>query len=193
MTDQKTINRTDVKYQHESSFERRLEDFLKNKNIKYLREHILPGCVHIAQLYVDFYLPEHKVVIELDGPHHFIDKVKYINNEVSITDLKVVNARDISKNKYMFDNKIHLLRISHSFIKQKKQHFTDIIIKFLTMIQNKPGSTIMWFVGDDYCGCGSLKQLELVIAFTDQKLTDLIEISHNCKMPLILVDSNLYT
>lgn len=199
--DNKNVSNCTNVHQYESSYERRVETYLKSKNIKYLREHKFPGCTYTAQLYVDFYLPEYNVVIEIDGQHHFKDKIKYrrpsVSGGISITDLKLVNSRDASKNEYMLEKKIHLLRISHTIFEHhttsKKISVTDIINKFLLFTQiPKNIISIMWFVGDDYCMSDSLKKLELTVAFIDQSSQDLLEMSHHNRNHLILVDSSLY-
>lgn len=200
----------DLDINYNSSIEKRIMAFLDTQGIKYHREHQFQGCVHKAQLYIDFYLPELNAVIETDGPHHFIDKVSYNKHgdnqeKINITDLKVVNDRDKSKNDYLIKNKIHFLRISYNHVfhgtRKHKAKFSDHVERCLslflkcilqnTMINNDNKDnntlkTIKWFVGEEYIELKYLNYLDPLLYFLQSSVDELLKISDRV---LILIDN----
>lgn len=199
-----------------SSLERRLESWLLQNNIKYIREHELQGCIHIGQLYVDFYLPQYNIAIELDGQHHFMDKVVYGHltevafdekdaktvtpTQTTVTELSLVVARDKSKNDYMIHNKIHLLRIAYTHMDKEYSKKGDTglpyekyVAKFIRCSivaskNNKGSHSLKWFIGDEYSSCKSLSSIDLYLSFAQDSEDDLLTISDNGKLPLVLIE-----
>ena len=91
--------------------------FLENNYIFYEREKTFNDLVNItgAHLRFDFYLPDHNLCIEFDGPQHFmyIKDFHGDNEELGRRKLKAQQDRDKLKDRYCFKNKIELLRISY--------------------------------------------------------------------------------
>ena len=56
---------------NESKIEKEIATFLTENNIKFVREHTEPWLKYKHKLFIDFYLPEKKIVIECQGIQHF--------------------------------------------------------------------------------------------------------------------------
>ena len=86
---------------------------LDNQNILYYHNHNLHGCINPEtnkKLFVDFYLPKIKVVIEYDGKQHY----QYSNSGWNTYDNYLINhKRDQYKNNYCKNNGIGLIRIPY--------------------------------------------------------------------------------
>jgi very-short-patch-repair endonuclease len=96
-----------------SKGEIKIENFLKENNIKYETQKTFDGCKFIRKLKFDFYLPKYNLCIEFDGQQHFNSYERYGG-------IKGFNKRklyDSIKNKFCLDNNINLLRISYTQIK----------------------------------------------------------------------------
>ena len=90
-----------------SKGEKRVAEFLDDKNIYYIIEHKFPNCKNIRELPFDFFLPNNNICIEYDGNIHYKDK--YNNPK----EFKKVQKRDKIKTKYCKDNGIKLIRIPY--------------------------------------------------------------------------------
>jgi hypothetical protein len=93
-------------YCNESLSEKKINNYLKEKKIKVVRQKKFDGCLDIRQLPFDFYLPDLNTCIEYDGEHHF--KEVWGNNE----EFLIIKKHDNIKNKYCIDNNIKLYRIT---------------------------------------------------------------------------------
>lgn len=89
----------------ESVGEMKIRMFLEDNNINFIKEKTFKDCVDKKRLPFDFYLPEHNLIIEFDGQHHFYD--------VGFGDYETTKKHDEIKNKYCKDNNINLLRIPY--------------------------------------------------------------------------------
>lgn len=73
--------------------------------IKYELRFTLPGMIYKRQLYFDIYLPDFKIILEIDGEHHFRPvsgwKSDYILNR----------QKDIFKMQYAHRNQLRVIRI----------------------------------------------------------------------------------
>ncbi len=104
-----------------------IENFLKNINIEYKKEHTFKDCKAIKLLRFDVYVNKN-FLIEYDGGQHF-----FVSNHFG--GQTAYNKRidhDIIKTKYCITNKIPLLRISYN-------HFKDIsslITKFIESLKS---------------------------------------------------------
>ena len=67
------FNTNDLKYQSMSLGERKIFDFLNNKNIKFISEKTFPDCRDKALLRFDFYLIDYNCIIEFDGIQHDLE------------------------------------------------------------------------------------------------------------------------
>lgn len=93
--------------------EDRVEQFLKNHNIKYKREYRFKDCVRVQRpLPFDFYIPTLNTLIEFDGVQHF-QRIGRFGDKDNFTELKL---NDEFKNNYCRDHGITLIRISYKDI-----------------------------------------------------------------------------
>ena len=86
-------------------------DFLRTYPVKFTRQKIL--CRYIA----DFYCPQAKLVIELDGSQHYED------NEIE---------KDSERTKYLEQYGLKVIRIPNNEVKQNFQsvcEYIDIVVK----------------------------------------------------------------
>lgn len=90
-----------------SKGERKVEQYLKNNNMKYHKQHTFEDCKDISYLPFDFYLPDHNMCIEYDGEQH----VRPAFGEKSF--YKTI-LHDGMKNNYCKWNNINLIRIPHT-------------------------------------------------------------------------------
>lgn len=88
----------------QSKYEKQIEQFLIENNIKYECEFTFVDCINNKgnELPFDFYLVDYNLLIEYDGEHHFR---KIWDN------FEVIQLHDKIKNEYCKNNKINLLRI----------------------------------------------------------------------------------
>jgi hypothetical protein len=93
----------------ESKGEKIIDEYLKNKNFVYNREHRFKDCKYKKCLAFDFYLPKQNICIEYDGEQHF-KSVKYWGGEKNFDIIKI---RDNIKFEYCKNKNIKLIRISH--------------------------------------------------------------------------------
>ena len=92
-----------------SNGEIKIENILKNKNIKYKTQVVFDGCKYKRSLPFDFYLYEKNVCIEYDGKQHY-SPVEYFGGK-EVFNRQVI--RDCIKDNYCIDNSIKLFRIRY--------------------------------------------------------------------------------
>lgn len=85
----------------------RVENYLKNKEIKYEYEKRFNECKDHFELSFDFYLLEYNACIEFDGELHYYPIRRFGGQKK----LKMQRRHDHIKTKFCKDNKINLLRI----------------------------------------------------------------------------------
>ena len=93
-----------------SSGEMKVIKFLNQNRVKFIREYYDKTLFNPKTgrlLYLDFYLPEHRVAIEFDGIQHH--KPVYGYNQ-----LNKAKELDQIKNIWCWKNRIHLLRIKYT-------------------------------------------------------------------------------
>lgn len=86
-----------------------IREFLRNKGIPFVMEHKYPDCRYKKPLAFDFYLPEINMCIEFDGIQHF-EPIEIFGG---VEMFKLQIKKDMIKNIYCLDEKIHLLRIKY--------------------------------------------------------------------------------
>lgn len=89
--------------------EKEIMDILEENGINYIRELYVEGLYNPntqKPLFFDFYLPDYRVVIEFDGPHHF--KPVYGENK-----LWQQCTKDRIKNEFCQRQKVKMLRIPY--------------------------------------------------------------------------------
>ena len=93
----------------ESLGERIISNYLKSKNIEFIRQKKFKDCVYLTYLPFDFYLPELNILIEYDGIQHF-QPMKMFGGE---EEFNKVQIKDKIKSKFCVDYGIKLIRISY--------------------------------------------------------------------------------
>ena len=93
-------------YCKESHGERKINIYLKNKNIKYFREYKFVNLKDINQLSYDFYLPEKNLLIEYQGEQHY-------KNSFGEQNLQIQQKHDLLKSEYAKNNNLKLLTIPY--------------------------------------------------------------------------------
>lgn len=91
--------------QSESVGEMKIRMFLESKSINFIQEKRFEDCVDKKCLPFDFYLPEHNLIIEFDGQHHFYDG--------GFKNYESTKRHDEIKNEYCKLHNIKLLRIPY--------------------------------------------------------------------------------
>ena len=89
----------------ESTGEKIIREFLENHKINFEQEKRFDDCRDKKPLPFDFYLPDHNLIVEFDGQHHYED-VTYSNHEITVVHDKI-------KNDYCQSHNITLLRIPY--------------------------------------------------------------------------------
>lgn len=100
-----------------SSFEMKTQNWLRENNINFIREHSFKGFKNNNNkycYYFDFYLPDYNICIECDGQQHYspVNFGGVSQKEAEINFQKTIN-NDKIKNQYCKDNNIKLLRIPY--------------------------------------------------------------------------------
>lgn len=87
------------------------------------------------KLRYDFYLPEHNLLIELDGEHHR-KIIRYSDDEeINIKRLKSTQYRDKLKDSYAIDKGIHLLRIKYNYTNRDIKLWKQLILDKINEIK----------------------------------------------------------
>ena len=90
------------------------KEYLQNHNIKYNYDYKFDDCANKKQLKFDFYLPDYKICVELDGEHHYMPvRFKGISEERALERHLYTKTLDIIKNNYCIEQKINLIRIPY--------------------------------------------------------------------------------
>jgi len=98
---------------NQSKGEIMIENFLKEKNINYIKQKKFNDCVYKNKLVFDFYLPDYKTCIEFNGIQHY-----YSLDIFGGEDALVLNRiRDDIKRNFCSENELKLI-----IIKQDKKH-----------------------------------------------------------------------
>jgi len=115
----------------QSNIEGMAQNYLQSKNICFIREYTYTDCKNKAVLPFDFYLPDYKVLIEVDGIGHY-KPTKFNGNEsIAQPTYEATVHNDNIKNKYCETNNIPLLRIPYwSF---DTLEYQQLINKFLSI------------------------------------------------------------
>jgi very-short-patch-repair endonuclease len=93
-----------------SKGETKIENYLNEKKIEYIKEYKFEDCKNIEKLKFDFYLPRLNICIEYDGVQHF-KPIKIFGGEKYFNYLK---KNDNIKNKYCKSKNINIIRIDYT-------------------------------------------------------------------------------
>lgn len=110
----------------QSKGEQKIENYLKNNTINYIRQHKFDNCKHKQVLFFDFAIFENnnlQCLIEFDGIQHF-KPIEYFGG---LKEFKENKKRDEVKNNYCMENNIKLLRIPYNNINK----VDEILNRFL--------------------------------------------------------------
>lgn len=96
--------------------EMKIENYLTNNNIKYVTQYTFDACKNKRLLKYDFYLPDYNLCIEYDGIQH-TKPVKKFGGKKGFMNQKI---NDGIKDKFCYDNKIGIIRITYNECYKKK-------------------------------------------------------------------------
>lgn len=112
-----------------------IANYLSDRRINFEQEKIFTDCYNPVTgrlLRFDFYLPDHRMLIEFDGKQHFIpesfgtDKTKATMTK----NLEVIKFRDLVKTGYAQNNDIKLVRISYKEIDKISDILNSVITDY---------------------------------------------------------------
>ena len=118
-----------------SKGEKRITSYLVANNIKYIPQYTFEGCIgKKKKLPFDFYLPDYNLCVEFDGLQHSDNKHFHFNSNGKVENekYKITVENDTKKNIYCMENKIGLLRIKYTDMK----NIETILINELTAYGN---------------------------------------------------------
>ena len=136
-------NKTGCPTCNESKLEKTCRVILQKHGIVYEHQWEFLDCKHIQCLPFDFYLPQIRILIEVDGKQHFV--IVNFNGNHDPNRLVNIQRNDNIKNEYTRKNNIHLLRISYS----EKERLEEHIINFIHEVKNSP-TRVERFIGKEY-------------------------------------------
>ena len=95
--------------------EEKIKLYLKENNVSFTQQKTFKDCKYKALLKFDFYLPDHRALIEFDGEQHF-KPVQFagISLKKAEDNFKEQLIKDAIKDKYCEDNNIELIRIQYT-------------------------------------------------------------------------------
>lgn len=107
-----------------SKGELKIQEILRNLNIKFITQYRFSECKNIKALPFDFYLPQYHYCIEYDGEHHFQIKEHFGGKE----SFQYRQHNDEIKNQYCKDNNIKLIRIPYwDYDKLNEEYLLSLI------------------------------------------------------------------
>ena len=108
-----------------SKGETRIENYLTDNSIEYIKQYCFDDCIYKRRLKFDFYLPDYNICIEYDGVQHF-EPQEHFGGIDTYEDLVI---KDNIKNKYCQKNNIKLIRIDY----MNFENIENILIKELNL------------------------------------------------------------
>lgn len=96
--------------------ELKVQKFLQDNNIEFVREKRFSDCKDKRELKFDFWIPLYNLLIEFDGLQHFPDEVKnkkFYKTFIASVENDIIR-RDKIKNEYCLKHGIRLLRIKYN-------------------------------------------------------------------------------
>ena len=94
----------------ESLGERQISRILERMGIQFSAQQKFSDCIDRRQLRFDFWLPDHKTLIEFDGPQHF-EPTSYFGGDIHF---EATTRRDRIKTLYAKSKGLRLIRIKYS-------------------------------------------------------------------------------
>ena len=106
-----------------SKGEQEIEKILKERNIPYATQKTFSDCKDVGYLLFDFYLPLKNMCIEFDGIQHF-ESFDFFGGEKKLMETQ---KRDKIQTQYGINNKIELVRIHYTNLKNIKEILLDVV------------------------------------------------------------------
>lgn len=114
-----------------SRYEKIFKDFLEENNIQYIYQYSLNQCRDILPLPFDFFLPEYKLLIEIDGEGHYHPcYFNQIGDEKAEKTFIITKKHDKIKDEYCATNHLNLLRIPYTMF-DKDNTYQEFFLKFI--------------------------------------------------------------
>ncbi len=108
----------------ESLLEKKVENYLISKDIKYIYQKTFNDCKNIRKLKFDFYLTKYNCVIEVNGQQHYYEQSNFTMS------LKEQKERDLLKKQYCENHNINYIAIAFWKINNSNK-YKEIINKIL--------------------------------------------------------------
>lgn len=118
------LNGVKCPYCNISKGEEKIEQFLKEKNVKYKREYVFENCRNKSVLRFDFYLLDYNMCIEFNGEQHY----KPIDIFGGINGFLKQQERDKIKEEYCNSNNIKLIKISYLEFENVDKILNNILV-----------------------------------------------------------------
>lgn len=111
---------------------RLVSKFLQQHYVEYLREKTFYGLLSSkgANMYFDFYIPDHNTVIEVDGRQHFVPVKRF----GGIQGFEDTRARDKIKDKYCETHNINLIRLPFYLFGSERKPCADYVYVLLKQL-----------------------------------------------------------
>ena len=104
---------------------------MEEHNIKYIYQYSLNQCRDVLPLPFDFFLPEYKLLIEIDGEGHYRPcHFNQISDDKARETFIITKKHDKIKDDYCANNKIALLRIPYTMF-DKENTYQEFFLKFI--------------------------------------------------------------
>lgn len=114
-----------------SRYEKIFKDFLEENNIQYIYQYSLNQCRDILPLPFDFFLPEYKLLIEIDGEGHYHPcHFNQISDEKAKKTFVITKKHDKIKDEYCANHHLDLLRIPYTMF-DKDNTYQEFFLKFI--------------------------------------------------------------
>lgn len=125
----------------ESKGEVAVLSYLTQKDIKFCRQQRFSDCVGMGnrRLPFDFYVPNCNLLIEYDGPQHFLpQQIGGVSKEKAIINFERCQRNDQIKTNYCLDNGMDLLRIPYTYFNKINETLTDKLINGINPVIDYP-------------------------------------------------------
>lgn len=103
---------------HKSTYERKVEQWLIERGIKYIVQYRFDKCINKRSLPFDFYLPQINTCIEVQGKQHYTPCVT-LGGEKSFEYIKI---NDSIKKDFCEKNNIRLICVPYNILSSKEQY-----------------------------------------------------------------------
>lgn len=114
-----------------SKYERIFKSFLEEQKIQYIYQYSLNQCRDVLPLPFDFFLPEYKLLVEIDGEGHYRPcHFNQIGYDKARETFIITKKHDKIKDDYCANNNLTLLRIPYTMF-DKDNTYQEFFLKFI--------------------------------------------------------------